>query len=281
MRPSSPSSGGRTSASRPCSTGSSAGSSRSSTTARASPATGARARRGSGPRASASSTRPAWRRRTRASLLGRMRAQTEAAIADADVVLFVIDARAGLLPADRPFAELVRRSGKPVILVANKAEGGAGHGRRLRGVRPRARRPGAALGRARRGLGRPRRGAAAVRSPRTRRTRTGERDEDPPAQGRHRRPAERRQVDAHQPPARRGSPARRPRGRHHPRRHLPRLGPGAGGRSSCSTPPGCAAGPGSTTSWRSSRSPTACAPCASPRWWWCSSTPRSRSRSRT
>jgi len=60
------------------------------------------------------------------SLLGRMRAQTEAAIAEADVVLFLIDARAGLLPADRPFAELARRSGKPVILVANKAEGGAG-----------------------------------------------------------------------------------------------------------------------------------------------------------
>ncbi|HEU4518110.1 MAG TPA: ribosome biogenesis GTPase Der [Microvirga sp.] len=60
------------------------------------------------------------------SLVGRMRAQTEAAIADADVILFVIDARAGILPADRPFAELVRRSGRPVILVANKAEGGAG-----------------------------------------------------------------------------------------------------------------------------------------------------------
>jgi GTP-binding protein len=60
------------------------------------------------------------------SLVGRMRAQTEAAIGDADVILFVIDARVGLLPADRPFAELVRRSGKPVILIANKAEGGTG-----------------------------------------------------------------------------------------------------------------------------------------------------------
>ena len=55
-----------------------------------------------------------------------MRAQTEAAIGDADVILFVIDARVGILPADRPFAEMVRRSGKPVILIANKAEGGAG-----------------------------------------------------------------------------------------------------------------------------------------------------------
>ncbi|WP_349371696.1 ribosome biogenesis GTPase Der [Salinarimonas sp.] len=60
------------------------------------------------------------------SLLGRMRAQTEAAIAEADIVLFVMDARTGLLPADRPFAELVRRSGKPVVLLANKAEGRAG-----------------------------------------------------------------------------------------------------------------------------------------------------------
>jgi len=60
------------------------------------------------------------------SLLGRMRAQTEAAILEADVVLFVIDARAGVLPADQPFAEMVRRAGCPVILIANKAEGGAG-----------------------------------------------------------------------------------------------------------------------------------------------------------
>lgn len=57
-----------------------------------------------------------------ATLTGRMRAQTEAAIAGADVVLFMIDARAGLTPADRTFAELVRRSGKPAIVVANKCE---------------------------------------------------------------------------------------------------------------------------------------------------------------
>ncbi|KQT19298.1 ribosome-associated GTPase EngA [Methylobacterium sp. Leaf399] len=62
------------------------------------------------------------------TLLGRMRAQTEAAILEADVVLFVIDSRAGVLPADQPFAELVRRAGCPVILIANKAEGGAGLG---------------------------------------------------------------------------------------------------------------------------------------------------------
>src|SRR5271154_1555052 len=60
------------------------------------------------------------------SLAGRMRAQTEAAIADADAIFFMIDARAGLNPDDRFFANLLRRSGKPLILVANKAEGRTG-----------------------------------------------------------------------------------------------------------------------------------------------------------
>ena len=60
------------------------------------------------------------------SLAHRMQAQTEVAIADADVILFVIDARAGITPTDRPFAELVRRSGKHVIVLANKAEGSKG-----------------------------------------------------------------------------------------------------------------------------------------------------------
>ncbi len=57
------------------------------------------------------------------SLEARMSAQAETAVDDADVVLFVIDARAGVTPTDREFAERVRRRGKPVILVANKAEG--------------------------------------------------------------------------------------------------------------------------------------------------------------
>ena len=60
------------------------------------------------------------------SLAGRMRAQTEVAIEQADVILFMIDARLGLTPMDQPFADLVRRSGKPVILLANKAEGKKG-----------------------------------------------------------------------------------------------------------------------------------------------------------
>ena len=60
------------------------------------------------------------------SLSDRMQQQTEIAIDEADVVLFVMDARAGVLPDDRTFAEMVRRSGKPVVLLANKAEGRTG-----------------------------------------------------------------------------------------------------------------------------------------------------------
>jgi GTP-binding protein len=60
------------------------------------------------------------------SLEGRMRAQTERAITDADAVLFMIDARAGLTPIDEHFAGWLRRSGKPVVVLANKSEGRAG-----------------------------------------------------------------------------------------------------------------------------------------------------------
>lgn len=63
---------------------------------------------------------------TDASLEARMRAQTEAAIADADIILFLIDARVGVTPVDEGFAALLRRADKPVVLVANKAEGRAG-----------------------------------------------------------------------------------------------------------------------------------------------------------
>ena len=60
------------------------------------------------------------------SLEARMRQQTENAIAAGDVCLLLVDARAGLTSVDREFAEIVRRSGKPVIVCANKAEGRAG-----------------------------------------------------------------------------------------------------------------------------------------------------------
>jgi len=59
------------------------------------------------------------------TLAGRMRAQTDAAVAEADLVLFMVDARAGVTPLDEHFAALARASDKPLILVANKAEGRA------------------------------------------------------------------------------------------------------------------------------------------------------------
>ena len=60
------------------------------------------------------------------SLSARIQAQTAAAIAQADAVLFLVDARAGATAADRPFADLVRKSGKPTIVLANKSEGREG-----------------------------------------------------------------------------------------------------------------------------------------------------------
>ena len=60
------------------------------------------------------------------SLSDRMRQQTEEAVELADLVMFVVDARSGILPVDRAFAALLRRTGKPVLLLANKAEGASG-----------------------------------------------------------------------------------------------------------------------------------------------------------
>ncbi|MGA2999039.1 ribosome biogenesis GTPase Der [Bradyrhizobium sp.] len=57
------------------------------------------------------------------SLTARMLEQTETAIGLADALMFVIDARAGLTPSDRAFADYARRADKPVVLLANKSEG--------------------------------------------------------------------------------------------------------------------------------------------------------------
>ena len=62
------------------------------------------------------------------SLEGRMRQQTEAAIKEADVTLMVFDSRAGITPIDEYFARIIRKMKKPVILIANKAEGRVGAG---------------------------------------------------------------------------------------------------------------------------------------------------------
>ena len=57
-----------------------------------------------------------------------MRAQTEQAIREADVALMLVDARAGVTPLDQTFAQILRRTGKPSALLANKCEGRAGSG---------------------------------------------------------------------------------------------------------------------------------------------------------
>ena len=69
----------------------------------------------------------------KASLAGRMTAGTEKALKEADLVFFVIDSKAGITPDDRTFADVARRSGKPVILVANKAEARGAEGGMLEG----------------------------------------------------------------------------------------------------------------------------------------------------
>ncbi len=60
------------------------------------------------------------------ALEGRMRLQAERAIEEAAACLFLVDARAGVTPLDKEFANLLRASGKPIILLANKAESAAG-----------------------------------------------------------------------------------------------------------------------------------------------------------
>ena len=62
------------------------------------------------------------------TIAGRMMAQTERALADADAALLLIDGRAGVTPADEFFANQLRRLDVPVILAVNKCEGGAAEG---------------------------------------------------------------------------------------------------------------------------------------------------------
>ena len=182
----------------------------------------------------------------------------------------MIDARAGLTPADRAFADLVRKAGKPAI-VCRQQERGPGAGMRA----PTRPTPSASASRcrfrpstarawpisttryARRCPSRPRQ--RAHEEPRA--ARRG-RAADP---RRGRRAAERRQVDADQPAGRRGAAADRPGSRHHPRRHRGRSLVAGHGPSSSTTPPACAGARGSRTSSRSCRSPTRSRRSASPR----------------
>src|SRR2546423_315292 len=69
------------------------------------------------------------------TLPGRMRVQTEAAVRDADVALFLIDAREGLTPLDEEIARWLRVESTPVIVIANKVEGRSGEGGTLEAYR--------------------------------------------------------------------------------------------------------------------------------------------------
>ena len=65
------------------------------------------------------------------SLPGRMRAQTDAAVREADVALFLIDGREGLTPLDEEIARWLRSHSTPVVIAANKSEGNAGEAGRM------------------------------------------------------------------------------------------------------------------------------------------------------
>ncbi len=83
-------------------------------------------------------------------LAARIQGQTDRALDEADLALFLIDARSGVTPMDEVLARALRASGKPVVLIANKCEGRAGAGRPARGVPPRPRRADRLFRRARR-----------------------------------------------------------------------------------------------------------------------------------
>src|SRR5258708_19617634 len=55
----------------------------------------------------------------------RVQAQAQLAIEEADVIVFMVDARTGITAADEEVAEMLRRTNKPVILAANKADNAA------------------------------------------------------------------------------------------------------------------------------------------------------------
>lgn len=68
-----------------------------------------------------------WEEEDPETLSGRMRISSEMAVHDADIVLFCVDVRSGLTPVDEHFAAWLRKQGRPIILVANKAEGHSGN----------------------------------------------------------------------------------------------------------------------------------------------------------
>ena len=184
--------------------------------------------------------------------------------------LFLVDARAGASAADRAFADLVRKSGKPAIVVANKSEGRAGAAGALEAYALGLGEPVAISAEHGEGLAdlydcasrRAARGDGARESDDTA-TPLPEQQADP---DRDRRPAEYRQIDADQPPARRGPAVDRTGSWHHARcdRGRSRLARPAFSHSRHRR--ACAAARGSRRNWKNFLSPTRSTPSASPKW---------------
>ena len=226
------------------------------------------------------------------SIAARMRAQSEAAITRADLVLFVLDARDGVVPTDAAFARAVRRSGQARHPRRQQVRGTRRCRGLLRGLPAGAGRADRHLGRARRRPRRPRvrhpggaRLEAGSQAQARRRGRAGDRGggerRGAPHPPRHRRAPQRRQVDAGQRAAGRGAHDHRDRSRASRAMRSPPTSPGATGPSACSTRRGSGARRASA-SWRRSSPPAMpCAPSASPRWWCCWSTPSIPSSTRT
>ncbi len=147
----------------------------------------------------------------------------EAAIEQADAIFFLIDARAGPTPVDHAFADLVRKSGKPTILIANKSEGAAGEAGALEAYALGLGEPVAISAEHDEGLADlyealraalPDETAEPAAAPSTTKRIARQRASDPRRRGRK---AEFRQVDAGQSPARRGTAAHRSGSGDHPR----------------------------------------------------------------
>ena len=196
------------------------------------------------------------------SLEARMRAQTERAIEDADVCLFVIDGREGVTPLDRIFADLVRRRNRPVILLANKAEGKAADVGAAEAY---------ALGLGEALLISAEHGEGLAELYQELLQFAPEDDEDEGADGdKAIRIAivgapQRRQVHLGQPADRRGPAADGAGSRHHPRRHPGGLGVRRPSRAPRRYGGVCAAARGCRRRWRSFPPATAFAPSPSPR----------------
>ncbi len=163
--------------------------------------------------------------KARDGIMHAMAAQTRTAIAEADAIIFLVDGRAGLTGEDRTIAEVLRRAGRPVLLAVNKSEGLAPERATAEFHELALGPPAGDLGRARREPARTGRACARGMSPARRDRPRVSRRGAKAHQGRHRRAAQRRQVDAGQHAARRGARDHLRRARHDARFDLPRLRP--------------------------------------------------------